>query len=109
MIEYKGYIGVVDFDPEIDLFHGTVINTQDVITFYGASVTELREEMQKSLEVYFEVCKEQGKVPDKPFSGTLTIQTSPELYGRIALNAARRQLEIGVYLQEVLEKAVSAN
>ena len=68
MIEYKGYIGVVDFDPEIYLFHGTVINTQDVITFYGASVTELREEMQKSLEVYFEVCREQGKIPDKPFS-----------------------------------------
>ena len=109
MIEYKGYIGIVDFDPEIDLFHGTVINTQDVISFYGASVTELRAEMQKSLEIYFEVCEEQGKVPDKPFSGELTIQTSPELYGRIALNAARRQLEIGVYLQEVLEKAVSAN
>lgn len=66
MIEYKGYIGVVDFDPEIDLFHGTVINTQDVITFYGASVRELREKMQKSLEVYFEVCEEQGIVPDKP-------------------------------------------
>ena len=61
MFEYKGYIGVVDYDPEIDLFHGTVINTQDVITFYGASVTELRDEMQKSLEVYFEVCEEQGE------------------------------------------------
>ena len=45
MIEYKGYIGVVDFDPEIDLFHRTVINTQDIITFYGASVTEFRVEM----------------------------------------------------------------
>ena len=109
MIEYKGYIGVVDFDPEIDLFHGTVINIQDVITFYGASVAELREEMQKSLEIYFEVCEEQGKVPDKPFSGIVTIQTSPELYGRIALNAARRQLEIDAYLQEVLEKAVSVD
>ena len=109
MIEYKGYIGVVDFDPEIDLFHGTVINTQDVITFYGASVTELRKEMQRSLEVYFEVCKEQGKVPDKPFPVTLTIQTGPELYSRIALNAARRQLEIDAYLQEVLEKAVSVD
>ena len=64
MIEYKGYIGVVDFDLEIYLFHGTVINTQDVITFYGASVVELQEEMQKSLEVYFEVCEEQGKVPE---------------------------------------------
>ena len=77
MIEYRGYIGVVDFDPKIGLFHGIVINTQDVITFYGASVTELREEMQKSLEVYFEVCEEQGKVPDKPFSGTLMIQRVP--------------------------------
>ena len=66
MIEYKGYIGVVDFDPEIDSFHGTVINTQNVIAFYSASVKELREEMQKSLEVYFEVCEEQGKSPDKP-------------------------------------------
>lgn len=73
MIEYKGYIGVIDFDPEIDLFHGTVINTHDVISFYGASVTELCAEMQKSLEIYFEVCGEQGKVPDKPFSGELTI------------------------------------
>jgi predicted HicB family RNase H-like nuclease len=85
-----------------------VINTPDVITFYGASVVELREEMQKSLEVYFEVCEEQGKVPDKPFSGELTIQTSLELYSRIALNAARHQLEIDIYLQEIIEKAVSA-
>ena len=78
MIKYKGYIGVVDFDPEIDLFHGTVINTQDVITFYSASVTELREEMQKSLEIYFEACEEREKTPDKPFSGTPTIQRCPK-------------------------------
>ncbi len=68
MIEYKGYIGAVNFDPEIDLFHGTVINTNDVITFYGASVTELREEMQKSIEGYLEFCTEQGITPEKPFS-----------------------------------------
>ncbi|MYK18078.1 type II toxin-antitoxin system HicB family antitoxin [Candidatus Poribacteria bacterium] len=66
MIEYEGYIEAIDFDPEIDLFHGTVINTSDVITFYGASVTELCEEMQKSIEGYFEFCKEQGKTPEKP-------------------------------------------
>ncbi len=68
MIEYKGYIGAVNFDPEIDLFHGTVINTNDVITFYGKSIDELREEMQKSIEGYIEFCKEQGKTPENPFS-----------------------------------------
>ena len=68
MIEYKGYIGAVNFDPEIDLFQGTVINTTDVITFYGASVTELRVEMQKSIKGYLEFCTEQGITPEKPFS-----------------------------------------
>ena len=66
MIEYKGYIGAVNFDPEIDLFHGTVINTNDVITFSGESIGELREEMQKSIEGYIAFCKEQGKIPEKP-------------------------------------------
>jgi predicted HicB family RNase H-like nuclease len=42
MIEYKGYIGVFNFDPGIDAFHGTVTNTNDVITFYGSSIKALR-------------------------------------------------------------------
>ena len=61
MIEYKGYLGDVAFDPELDAFHGTVININDVITFYGSSVAELREEMQKSIEEYFAFCHEQGR------------------------------------------------
>ena len=36
--------------------------------FLGFRRIELRKEMQDSLEVYFEVCEEQGKAPDKPFS-----------------------------------------
>ena len=38
MIEYKGYIGVIDFDPEIDLFHGTVINRHYNVLIVSASV-----------------------------------------------------------------------
>ena len=68
MIEYKGYLGDVVFDPEIDAFHGTVININDVVTFYGTSVAELREEMQKSIEAYFAFCKEQGREPAEPSS-----------------------------------------
>ena len=76
IIKCKGYIGVFEFDPEIDSFHGAVINTNDVITFYGASVAELREEMQTSVEGYLEFCREQGREPEQPFSGKLIIQTS---------------------------------
>ena len=108
MIEYKGYIGTFEFDSEIDSFHGTVINTNDVITFYGASVKELREEMQKSVEEYLAFCQEQGRVPEPPCSGKLAFQTSPELHRRLALEAARRRVGIDTYIQEILEKALPA-
>ena len=83
MIEYKGYVGAVNFDPEIDLFHGTVINTNDVITFYGASLSELREEMRKSVEGYLEFCKEQGRIPKK-----LTIKVGGNRFERIDNSAS---------------------
>ena len=108
MIEYKGYIGTFEFDSEIDSFLGTVINTNDVITFYGASVKELREEMRKSVEEYLAFCREQGREPEPPCSGKLAVQTSPELHRRLALEAARRQVSINVYIQEILEQAVRA-
>ena len=107
MIEYKGYIGVFEYDPEIESFHGTVVNTNDVITFYGSSVAELREEMQKSIEDYLKFCREQGREPEKPFSGKLMIQTNPQLHCRIAVEAARRHVSLNTYIQEILEKAVT--
>ena len=107
MIEYKGYRGILEFDPEIDVFLGTVVNTNDVVTFYGASAAELREEMKKSIDEYLEFCREKGREPEKPFSGKLMIRTSPDLHRRVALEAARCRKSMNIWVQEVLEKAVS--
>ena len=38
MMEYKGYIGKVEYDDEAGIFHGEVIDLRDVITFQGESV-----------------------------------------------------------------------
>jgi len=35
----KGYMGKVEFDDEAAIFHGEVIDTRDVITFQGKSVS----------------------------------------------------------------------
>jgi hypothetical protein len=45
LLRYGDYVARVGYDAEIDTFFGEVINTADVITFYGASVEELRREM----------------------------------------------------------------
>ena len=107
MIEYKGYVGVFEFDPEIDMFQGSVVNTRDVITFYGDSVSQLKEEMRRSVGEYLAFCRERGREPEKPFSGKLSVRTSPELHRQVAVQAARRCQSMNSFVQEVLKKAVA--
>jgi predicted HicB family RNase H-like nuclease len=107
MIEYKGYVGVFEFDEDLGEFHGFVVNTQDVITFYGSSVEELREELKNSVEVYLAFCAEKGRQPEKPYSGKLSIRTSPAIHRQIAMEAARRRVSMNAFVESVLEKAVS--
>jgi predicted HicB family RNase H-like nuclease len=84
-VEYKGYIGKVEFDDEASLFHGEVINLRDVITFAGETVQELRQAFQGSVEDYLAFCAERGEEPEKPFSGTFTVRIAPELHRAIAV------------------------
>ena len=69
MMEYKGYLGQVEFDDEAGTFHGEVINTRDVITFQGKSVAELKKAFQDSVDDYLAFCAARGEEPDKPSSG----------------------------------------
>ena len=66
MMEYKGYLGRVEFDDDTQTFHGEVINTRDVITFQGQSDVDLMQALRDSVEDYLEFCAERGEVPDTP-------------------------------------------
>jgi predicted HicB family RNase H-like nuclease len=103
MMEYKGYIGIVEFDDEAGIFHGEVINLRDVITFQGESVQELRQAFQDSVEDYLEFCAERNEEPEKPFSGTFTLRIPPELHRDIALRAKLADKSLNSWVAEVLK------
>jgi predicted HicB family RNase H-like nuclease len=78
MMEYKGYVGKVEFDDDVGVFHGEVMNTRDVITFQGTSAAELKTAFQDSVDDYLAFCAERGEEPDKPFSGQFKTTTEME-------------------------------
>jgi len=106
MMEYKGYIGKVEFDDEAGLFHGEIINLRDVITYEGESVQELRQAFQASIEDYLAFCAERGETPEKPFSGTFTVRVSPDLHRAIAVKAKLEDKSLNSWLGEVLTERV---
>lgn len=106
MMEYKGYLGKVEFDDEAGIFHGDVINTRDVITFQGQSVTELKKSFHESIDDYLTFCKERGELPDKPFSGQFVTRISPELHRQLNLAATMAGKSLNSFVTEKLQAAV---
>ncbi len=81
-------MGHVEFDNDMEIFHGEVINTRDVITFQGSTVAEIKTAFVDSVEDYLDFCAERKESPEKPFSGKLNLRLEPELH-REAYVAAR--------------------
>lgn len=106
MFTYKGYIGKVDYDAGAGIFHGEIINTRDVITFQGKSVSELKKALKESVEDYLEFCRQRGEEPDRPFSGKFIVRIPPEVHREAFLKAKWEGKSLNAWVREVIEKKV---
>ncbi|WP_197019446.1 type II toxin-antitoxin system HicB family antitoxin [Selenomonas sp. FC4001] len=63
-MNYKGYIGKVEYDKESHIYAGEVINTRTVITFQGKSAKESEDAFMASVDDYIEWCMVDGVKPE---------------------------------------------
>jgi predicted HicB family RNase H-like nuclease len=108
MIEYKGYLGTVEYDAEARLFHGDIINTRDVITFQGTTVAEIEKAFKDSIEDYLAWCKEEGVEPEKPYSGRFNLRLSPELHKEVAIKARKLKISINSFVEKAIIDEIAA-
>lgn len=91
-MKYKGYTGLVEYDPDDRVFYGSVDGITDVVTFQGDTVDELEVAFRDSVDDYLEFCAEQGVEAQRPCSGKFVLRIPPELHREAAV-AARTQDE----------------
>src|SRR6202166_5465913 len=107
MMEYKGYVGKVEFDDEAGIFHGEILDTRDVITFQDQSVAELKTAFEESIDDYLAFCKQSGEEPNKPFSGQFVTRIPPELHRQVNLAASISGKSLNAWVVEQLQAAVA--
>lgn len=109
MIEYKGYTGVVEYDPDAKIFSGYVADLRDEIYFEGESVSELESSMYRAVDHYLEVCKKRGEEPDRPYSGNVRLRLDPSLHREVAKSAAVDHKSMNEWLKEAAEAKLHAH
>ena len=107
MMEYKGYFGKDEYDDDAEIFRGRVLNlTNDIITFQGHSVEDIKKDFIEQIDFYLKCCEETGDTPEKPFSGKYIVRINPELHRKITMSAKHRDLSINKFTEIALEHEI---
>jgi len=102
---YKGFSARVEFDARDNIFFGRILGIEDLVTFHGESVSELREAFQEAVLDYLDACKAIGKKPQKPFSGKLMFRVPPEVHAAVTIAAKASGKSLNQWAIEVLDNA----
>jgi predicted HicB family RNase H-like nuclease len=106
MLKYKGYSGVVEYDSEGKIFTGEVVGLRSVITFEGRTPEEIEQSFRESVDLYLQMCEQDGVPPEKPYSGRFNLRITPELHRSIATCAAIEHKSLNDWVVDALKKAV---
>lgn len=101
-LEYKGYIGTVEFSAEDKIFFGKIQGINDLVTFEGSSVEGLSAVFEDAVNDYLETCKALDKAPNKVFKGSFNVRVSQELHQKTAILASKKGLNLNDVVKEAL-------
>ena len=108
-IQYKGYVGSVEFSEEDGIFYGKVMGIRSLIPYEGENAKDLIADFHGAVDDYLETCKAEGKAPEVAFKGSFNIRLSPDLHKKLAIYAAAHQMSINKYIENTLENSPAAS
>lgn len=105
-MEYKGYVGSVEFSEADGLFFGKVMGIRALLSYEGSTAKELLDDFHGVIDDYLFLCEEEGIEPEKAYKGSFNIRISPELHKQAVVYALSRQMSLNSVVEDALEEYV---
>lgn len=109
ILKYKDFIGSVHFDADDEIFYGKIEGINDLVTFEGKTVKEIKKSFEESVDDYIKICKETGKTVHKSYKGSFNVRISPNLHKRAVQKALLEGIPLNQLVEKAIEKEVSNN
>lgn len=107
ILNYKGYIGSIEFSEKDNVFFGKVQGIRSLISYEGESAKELVTDFHIAVDEYLELCAERGTEPERAYKGTFNIRISPELHKRAVIYAFEHNLSLNAVVESAISDYVS--
>lgn len=109
IIEYKNYVGSVEFSEKDCVFFGKVLGIHSLVSYEGTNAKELIDDFHNAVNTYLEECKQAGKNPEKSYKGSFNVRVSPELHKNAALYALTHNISLNTFVEESIKEALVLN
>jgi predicted HicB family RNase H-like nuclease len=103
ILEYKTYYATVHFSAEDEVFYGKIIGINDVVSFEGTTVSELKEAFHEAVEDYIATCEAVGKEPEKTYKGSFNVRIPSELHRDAARYAALKNISLNDFVRQAID------
>jgi predicted HicB family RNase H-like nuclease len=102
VLHRKDFIGSVHFSAEDECFFGRIEGIEDLVTFEGRDVGELKRAFREAVEDYIGLCRSAGKPFHKSYRGSFNVRMTADLHKK----AARKSAMLGISLNQLVQRAV---
>ncbi len=105
-IEYKGYIGSIEYSPEDKCFFGKLEMIDDLVTFEATNAQELEDNFHAAVDDYLETCKALGREPQKVYKGIFNVRIDPDLHQKVYKEALKAGISLNSFVRQALSREV---
>ena len=105
-LKYLDYTATIHFSADDDVFFGKVIGINDLITFEGTSVVELKDAFKECVDDYLETCEALKKSPEKSYKGVFNVRVPATLHKKAAMFALQHQISLNDFVKTAIDYAV---
>lgn len=102
-LTYKGFTGSVEYNSEDRILFGKVLFIDSLLMYHGSSVPEIEDAFKETIDAYLVHCEKTGKEPNKPYSGSFNVRTTPDLHRQAAQRAHQEKASLNVIVCKALE------
>jgi len=104
VLTYKGFVGSVHFSADDNVFFGKVEGINDLITFEGETVQELKNAFSYIVDEHIKDCAVENIPIEKSYKGSFNIRLTPDLHRRAAISAKIHGTTLNNFVKEAIEK-----
>lgn len=106
-MEYKGYVGSIEFSEEDCLFYGKVMGIRALLSYEGTNAQELLEDFHTAVDDYLALCATEGKEPEKAYKGNFNVRISPELHKQAVIYSTTHGLSLNSFVEGAIRASLS--